>query len=568
MTLAMSDRFRSKKLSPILGPDGLPIHANGNGQRKHAEIAAVPIRRRKPANGEIHATYDLAQTLTDNQKHWAFTDSYDADSANSRVVREILTRRSRYESSNNGIVNGIQRTHATFVIRKGPKLRLLADDEADQQESIDDIEAIKRDWRKWCQAIQFRRKLWCMAHAKFQDGETIGIVEHNPKVKHAVKLDVKLVETEQCQTPMLMAGVKGKIDGIDFDDFGNPERYHILPQHPGASMIWKSFEPIKYDAKYILHWYELERPGQHRGIPILTSTLGLGAVHRRWREATVAGAETIADISLIAQTQGPPDEGPDEFAPFGAVEWQKRMMMMLPMGWNVFQPKGEQPPANYDQFTRAGISELARPVSMPLNLANADSSQSSFASGKLDTIPYYMVVDDVEREDCNDLVLDPLFALWWEEYILVQHAQGEMLDWDADEPPEHTWDWARNPVADMAAEVRTDAERIRTGQAAPSDIAHENGYSFEEMLRRYAKDYGVSVDEVRSILMQSTIAPKSGGTLGGGSEGQPVNEAGAVKPEPNGQDAPNMEQMSMMVAQLAVSIAGMQKAILAIGGTK
>jgi hypothetical protein len=66
---------------------------------------------------------------------------------------------------------------------------------------------------------------------------------------------------------------------------------------------------------------------------------------------------------------------------------------------NAFQPRGEQPPANYEMFTRAHITELGRPKSMPYNVAAADSSRHSFASGKLDFIPYFMIIDDVDRED-------------------------------------------------------------------------------------------------------------------------------------------------------------------------
>jgi capsid protein len=318
----------------------------------------------------------------------------------------------------------------------------------------------------------------------------------------------------------------------------------------------------------------MERPGQHRGVPAFKSTLGLGSVHRRWREAVVASAETIADISLIAQTQGAPDDGPDEFAPFGAIEWQKRMMMMLPMGWNVMQPQGSQPPANYEMYMKSHIQELARPRAMPYNLAAADNSGNSFASGKLDLFPYYMVVDDSDREDCNDLVLDKVFAIWWQEYVLVKQTQQQMLDADPLEPPDHAWDWPRNPIADEASEVRTNAEKLRTGQAAPSDIAHDNGQSFEDVLRRMARDWGKTTDEVREALFTVSIAPKSGGMLEGGgpvsggdggdeddsplsrvlqyvSGGKPPAPVqNRQQPEQNGKDAPTLEQMSMLVGAL------------------
>ena len=76
-----------------------------------------------PGRMDIQARYDLAQTTVDNQKHWAQADNYDADSANNRWVRSIMVRRSRYEAANNGYVDGIESTHATFVVHISPKAR-------------------------------------------------------------------------------------------------------------------------------------------------------------------------------------------------------------------------------------------------------------------------------------------------------------------------------------------------------------------------------------------------------------------------------------------------------------
>jgi len=456
-----------------------------NGKKKaRKEPEPGPIHAVPGMRHPIHASYDLAQTTTDNSKHWGQTDAYDADSANARGIRQLLVRRSRYETNNNGFIDGLTRTHATFVVRKGPKLKLINHNEEERQRNQERYARIKHDWQTWCKKIQFRRKLWCMAHAKLQDGEPLAIVRTNQNLNHMVKLDLVVIETEQCQSPLLPWGQQGYIDGIKFDEFGNPEHYDILPQHPGSINFFQSFDTEEVPAKYVLHWFEMERPGQHRGIPGLKATLGLGAVGRRWREAVVASAETIADISLIAQTQGAPNDGADEFAPFGAIEWQKRMMMMLPMGWNVFQPQGTQPPANYEMFNREHVS-----------------------------------------------------------YVMANQAEGEMWEENPNKPPPFGWVWTRNPVADEASEVRTNSERMRTGQASPSAIAERNGDDYEELLAEMADDYGKPLDEIREALFQVNIAPKSGGTLDKTGDLDEV-------PEPNGEDAPNMEQMSMLVAEL------------------
>jgi hypothetical protein len=94
-----------------------------------------------------------------------------------------------------------------------------------------------------------------------------------------------------------------------------------------------------------------------------------------------------------------------------------------------------------------------------------------------------------------------------------------------------------------------------------------------------ARDYGKTVDEVRDALFAVAISPKSGGQLEGGPEagaadgddggssspvlqvlefatgkksnGQPKAPVqNRQQPEQNGEDAPTMEQMSMLVGSL------------------
>ncbi|MCY2994039.1 MAG: hypothetical protein NTY19_40110 [Planctomycetota bacterium] len=168
--------------------------------------------------------------------------------------------------------------------------------------------------------------------------------------------------------------------------------------------------------------------------------------------------------------------------------------------------------------------------------------------------------------------MDPLFSIWWQEYVLFHQSEGEMFDCDPDEPPEHEWDWPRNPVADSAAEVSTNAERLRTGQASPSEIAHENGESWEERLRKLSKDYGKTVDEVREAIFTVTFAPKSGGQLqpGAGPQSEGFPNGFPKKPPAAGDaesgDAAEVKKLAAMVATMSEGILAMQQTLRGIVG--
>lgn len=439
-------------------------------------------------------TYDAARSGTDLDNHWIHADAGDADSANNPTVRHTLAKRSRYEAGSSGYYAGIIRTHVNMMVGVGPTLRMLTGNAEFNQ-------AIERQWYAWTKATQLRRKLWCMGHARTLDGESFGLLTTNPVIPGRVQLDLLLIETEQCQTPYMPYLPRGYIDGIRFDEWNNILWYDILPYHPGSTQFFVPNDAIPVPAAQVLHWFKMERPGQHRSVPDLTSTLTTGAMSRRFREATVSAAETAADISAMLESTLSPagDEEPDPVQPLSTFETQRRMLMALPFGWTAKQMEAQHPNAQYGEFNRTLVSEQARPLSMPYNAAACDSSTYSFASGKLDTLCYRAALN-VEREDCNDLVLDPLFAAWFREWTLVESMR--------DAPLSHQWDWPAHPVIDVEADANANDKRLRNGTTSLRRVYSDAGMDYEDELQAMAEDFGVTPDEMRTILLR-TLYPSS-----------------------------------------------------------
>lgn len=457
---------------------GEPLNGKPNGKPRK-EVAAYY----QAANGrQAKLSIDAARSGTDLDNHWKFADGLDADSAYNPGVRAKLRERSRYEQTSNSYYAGIIATHVNMLVGTGPTLRMLTKNRNFNQ-------LIEERFFAWQQRVMFRRKLWAMAHALTADGETFAILQTNPRFEDTdAMLDFQPLEAEQVQSSYGAIDPL-ETDGIRRDRFNNIVAYDVLPYHPGGSGAFQSADPVSVPANEMLHWFKLQRPAAHRGIPHLTAGLSIGAMARRHREATVAAAETAASIgAMLTSTLGPAgDSEPDSVAPFSTVEFVRRMLMVAPMGWDAKQMKGEHPNAQYAEFHRMLISEMARSISMPYNAAACDSSTYSFASGKLDTLCYRAALD-VERQDCNDLVLDPLFAAWFSEWsILANERQG---------PPRHQWDWPTHPVIDAVSESQATDTKLKNGTITLRQVYSDQGKDLEDELAVMAEDmFGEATDE-------------------------------------------------------------------------
>lgn len=455
----------------------------------------------------VRGTYDAARDSVEFQNYWGNTDTLDADSAHSKAVRHTLIRRSRYEVANNGYSDGIAQTSTTDLIGNGPTLRM-------QTGSNPFNAMVEFQFYLWCQATGFSRKLWCMAHAKHVDGEAIAVLRRNPGLNHRIPLDVVLIEAEQCQTPLLplsdLDDGGGYIDGIRFDRFGNPVWYDILHDHPGTSNSLRlDLTPEKVPAEFVLHWFKMRRPGQHRGVPEMASTLNLGAAFRRLREASLSTAEKVAAWTLFLKTAFPPDQmqlAPQPVAAMSTIDIVRGMITALPNTVEPFQLTAEQPGPQYDAFHDKLLSEQARPKSMPRNKAACDSSSYNYASGRLDHQTYYAALD-VEREDCNSLVLDRLFNVWFDVAISRFGWLGGNPEAVGPGARVHTWDWPKHRVADVEAEANANKTKLTSGQIFPHRLFADAGLDFDDEVAKAVESFGVPEEELRRRLFDVMLPP-------------------------------------------------------------
>jgi len=468
----------------------------------------------------FRAKYDAAQTTSENRRHWANADQLSANAAANPEVRRVLRSRARYEIANNGYARGIVNTLANYVVGTGPRLQMLTDDP-------DANRIIEREFMRWAKATRLAQRLWTMRVSQCESGEVFAILSTNPRIDSPVKLDLRLVEAEQVTSPWAMRNDASLIEGIRFDEFGNPETYFVLRRHPGDTSFWQtgSGGPDDFDilpASAVIHLFRADRPGQCRGIPEVTSSLSLFALLRRYSLAVLSAAEHAALPGGVIYTDAPADSEAATVEPMDQVEMDRGTWLTMPYGWKVGQIRAEQPTTMYGDYTSKVLNEIARPLNMPYNIASGNSAGYNYASGRLDHQSFFKSIR-IDQQRVADFVLDHLLRAWINEAVLIEGllpASARTLDAVASGYP-HQWFWDGIEHVDPAKEANAQATRLTNNTTTLAAEYAKCGLDWEAELHQRAKEVALMNKLGLNVAQATPAAPAAPNPLDQENDDEP-----------------------------------------------
>ncbi|NMA39006.1 MAG: phage portal protein [Lentisphaerae bacterium] len=451
----------------------------------------------------IAARINAASRSADSQRNFSGADYLSADAALNRSVRRLISIRSRNEFVNNSYAYGIIHTLADDTIGTGPRLQLEPAEEGDLFTTDPKFQRREQRFHRWTRQIRLNALLRCARIAKALDGETFIWLQTNPCSGREVPLEPRLFEAEYVSSrhyqPEIAhaSGHPLEADGISYDRYGNPISYRFSRFHPGSSGGFAVDEGVQVPAEQIIHYANLVRAGQHRGLSEMAACLHIFNDLRRYSTAVVLAAEVAANLSFIISHDLPPElyeqtidhdaegrvitaldlqGGPGEFV------HGSNMGLSFPAGYKASQLKAEQPTATYVTFKDAKIAEAARVFSMPFNIASGNSSDYNYASGRLDHQVYHKKLL-IERENIAVEILDRILAAW-EEYDQVLHPADYRID-----SAGHSWMWDGFEHVDPIKEANAQAARLTNGVTTLAEECAREGRDYHNVLRQRRREF-------------------------------------------------------------------------------
>ena len=464
------------------------------------EMAKHPKHHRATFDGAtVRARFDNARNTPETAALFREADSLAMIAALSPSVRRIVRDRARYIVYNCPYAWGMLDTYSTDVV--GPWLS-VSFPRGKITEGLRD--EITNAFDEWALKVDLWEKLKTLVRAKTTDGEAFALFYTDPTIVddvNAVTLNLAPLECDRVESWTEQVTRENETDGIRFDPYRHPTEYRVLKYHPGDYRAIKNIksragEWIK--AANVIHYFEVLRPEQVRGVSDFVSVLDIPAEQKAYRAAVTTTATNAASVSGVLSTDQVPECYGDDDESLGKCAAdvkpntvfmaQRGAFVSLPEGWKLTQLQAQQPTSLYNDFVRSLIAEMARCLSMPVNVAMCDSSQHNFASARLDHTTYGKKIQTV-RSTLVTKVLDRIFAKWLEEYNILKPQKPATLA----ALRRTEWLFAERGNTDVMKDASADNTRLGNGTTNYQTLYGKDG-------KDWKRETDQAVDEKVHIL--------------------------------------------------------------------
>jgi len=355
-------------------------------------------------------------------------------------------------------------------------------------------------------------------HSMVQDGECfIRIIRGKKFGRSTVPLALEVLEADMCDLDYTGKSTNKNQEwrmGVLVNEWQRPIKYAFFSRHPGDSLFIQSpttkDKHVLVDAKDVIHLYRIERPGQTRGIPWMSSSLNRMHHIEGYEEAEVVRARLGS--SLMAYITSPEGElSGDEVVDDDRVfDMSPGAIRYLAPGETVNVPTFDAPDGQFEPFLRAMLRALAAGIGCSYESISRDYSQTNYSSSRLSLLQDHEAFKALQYQ-LRENFLSIVFEEWLEAAVLSGTLQ---LPTYLDEPNKYKmvkwlfrgWGWV-----DPMKEVQSAKEAIRAGLKTQSQVIAEMGGDLEELLMTrkneidMAAELGLEFDtEVKANTQESS----------------------------------------------------------------
>lgn len=469
------------------------------------------------------------------------TPSGDADAD---IHRSLSTLRARARDLHMGsdIVAAAHKGLRTNIVGTGLRLKPAFDAtflglSKEQEKKLRD--SINREWKLWAETSKCDAAglsdfygLQSLTFLSFlMSGDVFALLPMLPRDHSVYDLRINLIEADRCDNPLEKAleNPDRIQSGVEVDADGMVVAYYFSNSHPGSDRIPAAAKEWVRVEKYgkltgrlnVIHLFEAERPGQRRGIPIISPIIESLKQLDQYTEAELMAAVISAMYTVFVTT---PAEEEDFMQGMESPETDNQYQEPIPgtggnnvkmgRGAIVYLDPGEdvkfanptRPNPDYVAFVDALLRQIAAALELPFEILTKQftSSYSASRGALLEAWKMYRM----RRSWLAKSFCQPIYEEWFVEAVTKGRIDAPGL---FDDPAifsaytQAEWHGPSQGLLDPTKEVDAAVTRIENNfSTADKETAELTGGSWEQNIeqRAYEKsrlaELGITTEGVQS----------------------------------------------------------------------
>lgn len=312
---------------------------------------------------------------------------------------------------------------------------------------------VEAEWRMWaedpgrhCDAarqLTMTQMFRLALRHKLIDGDALGVLLWTPErvgegaARYSTSLQI--VDPDRLSNPFQQMDTASMRGGVEIDVLGAPVGYHLRRAHQNdyfnaaESMIWDRFpRETAWGRPVVVHDFDQERRGQHRGTGILTPILARMKMLTRYDSAELQAALLQTIFATFIQSPYDPADVQGAMQDDGELsEYQKlrqdfhgsnplsvagvRVPALAP-GEEIKSVAPTRPNSGFDQFQSAILRSAAAATGLSAEQLTWDYSRTNYSSARAAMLEAWKTLTR-RRDDFAAGFANPIYAAWLEEAI-------------------------------------------------------------------------------------------------------------------------------------------------------
>nr|WP_241749555.1 phage portal protein [Pseudoroseomonas aerophila] len=318
--------------------------------------------------------------------------------------------------------------------------------------------AAEAEWRMWandagkhCDAarqLNMTQMFWLALRHKVVDGDALApllwLPERIGEGSARYATTVQLIDPDRLSNPYQQQDTKDLRGGCQLDSLGVTVGYHIREAHQGdlylaqESMRWDYFErETPWGRPVVVHDYEPDRRGQHRGTSVVTPVLGAMRMLSRYDQAELQQALLQTIFATFIQSPFDPSDVQSVLNEDGGLsEYQKlrsefhegnplslngaRIPVLAP-GDEVKSVTATRPNSGFEAFQGAVLRRFAAATGQSAEQLSWDYSKTNYSSARAAMLEAWKTLKR-RRDNFAVGFANPIYGAWLEEAIALKRV--------------------------------------------------------------------------------------------------------------------------------------------------